>query len=60
MDQKQVPPTAPGYAQNVGFQPPPAYEQHQQFSQQYAPQYQGQPIPGQPQVITGMDIYFSA
>lgn len=60
MDQKQVPPTAPGYAQNIGFQPPPAYEQHQQFQQQYTQQYQGIPAPGQQQVITGMGIFSSA
>lgn len=52
MDQKQVPPTAPGYPQNIGFQAPPAYDQHQQYAQQYQPQYQ-QPVLGQQQVITG-------
>lgn len=57
MDQKQFPPTAPN--QNVGFQPPPAYEQHQNYPQQY----QGHPASDpqlhahtQPQVVTGKMI----
>lgn len=77
MEQKQIPPQ-----QNVGFQnvppgaAPPAYDQHQQFSQQYVGQpgvYQGLPqqgaypgapqqgvYPGGPQVVTGNFINISS
>lgn len=63
MDPKGNSQPVPVHAQNIGFQAPPAYEQHQYYPQGQPQQQQFYPQTNQPQVITGnvhstVDRYF--
>lgn len=52
--EKQLPPSGPN--PNIGFQPPPAYDQHQSFPQQFQGHPQMNPH-SPPQVVTSKKLF---